>query len=100
MKITIFTWGIEGGAFARLITSLCKGMEQYSDIETEILYIKKGSVSGGKSSARVKYTWLGVSKSRYAVFNLVKYIIKEKPDYFISLHNFLLSLIIACKKTH
>ncbi|MBW4446572.1 MAG: glycosyltransferase [Spirirestis rafaelensis WJT71-NPBG6] len=83
--IAIFTWGLDGGAFANLPAALTKGFWNLGVKDLYVLYLSKGPGEDITFPEGVKLVPLGVERSMASPIALAKFLRAVKPDVLISM---------------
>lgn len=83
--IAIFTWGLDGGAFANLPAALTKGFWNLGVKDLYVLYLSHGPGKDITFPEGVKLVPLGVERSMASSIALAKFLRAVKPDVLISM---------------
>ena len=85
MKIAIFTWGLQNGAFANVAAALANGFCSIGRHDVYILYLFQGPGENVSIRKRVHLKSFEVHHSLYSIESLRKFLKAERPNVLITM---------------
>lgn len=96
-KVIFFLPTLNGGGAERVTVNLINKLSSnFDNLDIHLLLLRKEGVFLSDLNAEINVTDLNSKRTIYSFFKIIKFIKKEKPDYFVSSLNYLnvVSLII------
>jgi glycosyltransferase involved in cell wall biosynthesis len=96
-KVSIFTWGIEAGAFCNVTSNLSKIFSYLNYEKIDIVYIKGNHSSEKKFHSSTTFTNLNTTRALMSFLPLMRYLKVENPDVLISMPSHMNIVAIVAK---
>jgi glycosyltransferase involved in cell wall biosynthesis len=85
LRISIFVWGVEGGAFARVAAGLSKGFVQHA-VDVDVVYVHTDDYPQDlEFPSEVRLVHLGPRRTILSVPALARYLRERRPEAMISI---------------